>query len=385
MVIKSKTRNCSPNFDNRKICFVAQNAYGAIMGGSRGHVGGIEHQTSIMSTWLAAKGYEASIVTWDEGQSAITTIDGIKVIKMCREDEGPPVFRFFHPRLVSLYSALRRADADIYYTNSADDVTGLTAVWCQANKRKFVYSVASDVACYAKLPAMHKVHERMLYRYALHHADRIIVQSAHQQKLFENEFGLNAIPLPMPYPEPAPDQCKETLPQKPPHVLWAGRLVNLKRLEWLLDSAERLPMVSFDVAVANINPSAYSEALYSRAQNIKNVIWHGTVQRKNMPELYRKALCLCCTSLYEGFPNTFLEAWSYGRPVISTFDPDGLITRLNLGTAKQDVEGLTQAIKILLNDYPVWLEKSQNAKRYFNENHRIDVAMPRFEKEFNQL
>ena len=124
----------SLNVGNRKICFVAQNAYGAIMGGSRGHVGGVEYQTSIMSRWLAARGYETSIVTWDEGQSAITTSDGIKVIKMCRKDAGLPIFRFFYPRLVSLYSALSRADADIYYTNSADDVTGLTAFWCQSIK-----------------------------------------------------------------------------------------------------------------------------------------------------------------------------------------------------------------------------------------------------------
>ena len=56
-----------------------------------------------------------------------------------------------------------------------------------------------------------------------------------------------------------------------------------------------------------------------------NVTLHGRVERERMPSLYQDALCLCCTSVLEGFPNTFLEAWSVGLPVVSSFDPDHLI------------------------------------------------------------
>ncbi len=91
---------------------------------------------------------------------------------------------------------------------------------------------------------------------------------------------------------------------------------------------------------------------------------------------------MCCTSDFEGFPNTFLEAWSHGLPVVSTFDPDDLIAKRDMGTVADDVPGLVSGIRGLLTSQQRWSEASKNARRYYLENHAVDKVMPRFERVF---
>ena len=361
------------------ICIIAQNAYGALSGGKKGHVGGAEHQTAFLARWLAARGHEVSLVTWDE-DGLQTYIDGVRVVPMCSASDGIPGLRFFHPRLSSLMSALRRADADIYYHNSAEYVTGLAALWCRKKGRNFVYSVASDVACDVRLPVMHKAYERVLYRLGVRRADKVLVQTERQRQLLQQGFSRDAVVMPMPCAGPSVEEFGTAPGPAPRTVCWVGRAASMKRLDWLLDIAERMPSVTFRLAVANTENNPYAAPLHARAQKLTNVRWHGTIGRDAIPELYRSTACLCCTSSYEGFPNTFLEAWSHGRPVVTSFDPDGLVIRRNLGSLAGSVEEFVQRLDELFGNPSIWAEKAANARNYYLENHPPEKVMPRMEE-----
>jgi glycosyltransferase involved in cell wall biosynthesis len=380
--MKVNGQHAGPSRSREKpaICIIAHNAYGAMCGGKNGYVGGAEHQTSFTARWLASQGYETSVLTWDEGQPPVSMIDGVKIISICPSEKGLPGLRFFYPRLTGLYAAMRRADADIYYHNSAEYVTGLAADWCRRQGRAFVYSVASDVACDPKLPVMPKAYERILYRRGLTGAHKILVQTNRQKNALREGFGLAAVPLPMPCAGPSEQDFQQLNSPEPHRVAWIGRAAPVKRLEWLLDIAEKMPQVTFELAVANAD-NEYGRSLRGRAGTLSNVLWRGTVRRDQMPELYQRATCVCCTSSYEGFPNTFLEAWSYGRPVVSSFDPDGLIQRLDLGTVATDFPAFVEAFSNLLSSPDLWSRKSANARRYYFENHRPEAVMPLFARE----
>jgi glycosyltransferase involved in cell wall biosynthesis len=373
------------NSPRLSLCIIAHNAYGALHGGQGGHVGGAEHQTSLLARWLAARGHTVSLITWAEGGRADEVVDGVRVLKLCGANDGLPGLRFLQPRLTALYAALRRAGAQVYYHNSAEYVTGLAAFWCRRRGRHLVYSVASDVACEPALPALTKGYERVLYRYGLRRATRRLVQTERQRCLLRESFGLDAVVLPMPCPGPAPADYEQPQPPAEPRVVWVGRVERMKRLEWLLELAGKLPGVTFEIAAANADASAYARALATRAAKLGNIIWRGAVARSALPDLYRRATCLCCTSSYEGFPNTFLEAWSHGRPVVTTFDPDGLVARLNLGAVGSTVEALAQAIQALHAAPVAWVEQSRKARSYYLGNHQLEVAMPRFERQFLEV
>lgn len=370
-----------------RICIISHDAYGALTGGRTGRTGGVEWQTSLTARWLASCGYDISLLTWDEGQDDPCNVAGVRVIPICREAAGLPGLRFFHPRWTALTRALTVAGADVYYHNCGEVITGQVALWCSLHRRRFVYSVASDPDCDPRLPHMDSLRQRRFYRYGLRRADRIIVQTARQQRMLAEGFGHTSTIIPMPCP--GPGDAEYVQPAPPAHgsarVAWVGRIVEVKRLEVLLDIAAEMPEITFEVAGSFEEQRPYVQALYRRARTIPNVVLRGRVIREQMPAFYQRASCLLCTSEHEGFPNTFLEAWSHGVPVVSTIDPDGLIARYDLGAAATDTAGLIAALHAVLAWPHRWQQVSCNARQYYVQNHTLERVMPRFEQLFQEV
>lgn len=368
-----------------RICIVSPNAYGALTGGHRGHAGGVEQQTTMCARWLAARGHDVSLITWDEGGPDGEVIDGVRVLKMRRREAGARGLRFFQ-RWRSLNAALERANSDVYYQNCGDYVTGQVAAWCVRHNRRFVYSVASDPDCDRRLPKLPLLRERILYRYGLTRAHAIVTQTEKQRTLLNNNFALNAVVLPMPCP-PLRGSMEPALGRREPpslaRVLWIGRIAPEKRFDLLLDVAERMPIVHFDVAGKPDEDDSETRNLLRRAAGLRNVHLHGLVRRDRLPELYSAATAVLCTSDYEGFPNTFLEAWSFGTPVVSTQDPDGLLTSQRLGLhVRGGLEAIVEGVRSLIWSPDLWRECSQAGFNYVNSRHRTDVALGQLESVF---
>lgn len=367
-----------------RICFVAHNAYSALVNANTGHIGGIEWQQTLMARWLAGRGHSVSMITWDEGQGADCVVDGVRVLRMCAREAGVRGLRFFHPKWTSLCRAMQRADADVYYYNCGDLGLGQVVMWSRRHGRKCVYSVASNPDCDPKLPALKSRRERLLYRYGVTHADCVIVQTQQQQCMLQKGFGVRASVIPMPCEGLGGGDAVQVqdVPRGEADVLWVGRLSREKRFEWLLDVAERCPEITFNVVGAANSESSYVTLLMKRSVEIPNVRMHGRVPHSRMGEYYRHGTVLCCTSAYEGFPNTFLEAWSCGIPVVSTFDPDDVIQKNRLGFAVQDTEGMVRRLREISQSRETWLNASKAAREYFLANHASEVCLPKFERLF---
>ncbi len=362
------------------LCLVAHFAYGALTGGEQGHVGGVERQTSLMARWLADRGHGVGLVTWATGPPHDEVIHGVRVFKTCASDAGWPLLRFVHPRWTGLDAALTRADARTYYQNCAEEVTGQVAFWSRRHGRRFVYSVASDMDCDPRLPDLVTWRERQLYRYGLRRADRVIAQTATQGRMLRTGFDVAAHVIPMPCPGPSESDFVPPTWAPAGRVLWVGRICNVKRPDRLLDVADQCPQLAFDV----VGPAdeAHGVGIVRRARELPNVTVHGRASRAQMDGFYRRAAALLCTSDYEGFPNTFIEAWSHGIPVVSTHDPDGLIDRLGLGASvAPKPAAIATALQGLLRSREDWTAASGRARRYYLENHTVDRVMRQFEAE----
>lgn len=365
------------------ICIVAHYAYGALTGEGSGRIGGVERQTALFASWLVKRGHHVSVITWHEGGENIEYINKIKVIKLCRITDGFPIFRFLIPRWTSLIKALRQANADIYYHNCAEYVTGQIAFWCRVNKRVFIYTAASDADCEIQLPYLKFQREKYLFRYGIKNANLVITQTVKQKKLLLKNYAIEARVINMPGTPPVYDDNFDAdmlfVKQK---VIWVGRLHKVKRIEWLIQIARQLTNITFEVIGPVDGDSVYIDSVLQDLNNTENITYLGKVSRSNMPYIYQNCSLLCSTSIAEGFPNTYLEAWSYGVPVVVTIDPDNIIKKNKLGYQEDNWSMLVKQIQFVLSNRSTWQKLSRNCRYFYRQHHSQDQVMEEFEGAF---
>lgn len=105
-------------------------------------------------------------------------------------------------------------------------------------------------------------------------------------------------------------------------ILFVGRLRKQKNLALLLDQLSRLRCdgeTSFILDVVGDGP--LGATMRERAERLglgESVAWHGWVSKPEVVALYQSADCFVNPSLYEGSPNTVLEAMACGLPVVAS-------------------------------------------------------------------
>ena len=367
------------------ICFVAEQraAYGLLTGEACESVGGAELQQTLIASALQKLGYTITFLVPDLGQPMkVVTEQRITLIKT-----RPPVvsdggMARFAKDFIRLFKAMRIADADIYYQRTSANLTGITALFCKLNGRQFVFSVAHNMDLDNELRLKIKGRKEPLYKYGLNHADAIIVQTDDQLRLLRENAGRDGMLIRSTYLPP--DDTERTIPQE--HVLWVGNFRTVKRPDMFLDLADRLPDYRFVMigGVAKEEPLVY-ENTSERAKSMPNVQLVGAVPYKEVGRYFAGALVFVNTSLSEGFPNTYLQAWCRGVPVVGTFDADELISKHDLGKHCRDVGEIADAVKAYMENKKLCESTGERAVRYVRERHSPDAVAAQYDRIFTQL
>ena len=183
------------------VCFVGLKCYDLLVGNDPPrYLGGIEKQLVSLAQGLAQQGLRVAFITYDHGQETVSEKNGLTLFKSFSPDTGIPVLRFVHPRMTKLWSAMRQANAAVYLQMGAGSETGVVALGCYWQKRRFVYLVASDADCEQGYPLLRTKREQILYKSGLKAADQIVAQTVKQQHLLNDNFGLKAKVLPFRLP-----------------------------------------------------------------------------------------------------------------------------------------------------------------------------------------
>jgi glycosyltransferase involved in cell wall biosynthesis len=332
-------------------------------------VGGAELQQTLLAKALAAQGYDVSMVVADYGQPDGAAWDGIRTYKAYRPDAGIPGLRFIHPRWTSLWGAMRRARADIYYTSCAGALLGQVALFARLHGARVVFRIASNSDCDPASLLIRYWRDKRLYRYGLRRADLVLAQTPHQQQALLKNFRRDSRVV---------ASMTDTNGRRPGFderdipVLWVGNIRSLKRPELLLEAARKLPQLQFHIIGGPVSgaESVY-ETVRAAARSLPNVRFHGPVPYHDVGEFYERARVFVGTSAIEGFPNTYLQAWSRGTPVVAFLDPEQLIARNGMGRAITSVAQMCAEIVTLSGDRHAWENASQRSREYMDNRFNL--------------
>lgn len=357
--------------DQKHVCFVAPNAYPIIADSNINFCGGAEVQQILIAKALLEQGYRITFVVRDFGQSQRECFDGIEVIR------GP--FRylggsnwFFPIDTVKLIWTLKRINADIYMLKVPTGLLFAMGLHRKLFGGKLIKLMAHDEDCQKHGLGLIS----HLYPWGTKYLDYTVFQTEYQQRRARKKLGLRgsvirniAHPLNSQY-------CNLS---RNIDVLWVGSCLEHKQPNLLFDLAETMSHVKFTMIMSPGHNAQLNQHIADRAKAMHNVNYLGFVEYKNVAQYYYRASLLVHTSRNEGFPNVFLQAWQASVPVVSLLiDPDGVITRHQLGVVSGELQRMRNDIQTLLANNELRKDLGRNAKRYIDRYHHCDVITKQY-------
>lgn len=165
---------------------------------------------------------------------------------------------------------------------------------------------------------------------------------------------------------------------KRPSLCLLGRLDPVKRPWIFFELAKKFPQVDFLVAGTTHNKKVM-DPIINRYSEVKNLIFLGHVGGSKKRKLLNSMWALVNTSIHEALPVTFLEAFAYGKPVISCQNPDNLVSDygywtgeiLGEGLGAQAIDKLSYCLSQCIKDNGSRIYKGMSGHDYVRNNHSL--------------
>jgi glycosyltransferase involved in cell wall biosynthesis len=334
-------------------------------------VGGAERQQWLLARVLAATGWSVQVGVRESLEAGVRCIiDNVEFIGIRRGQI-----------LLAWYQFLAMERPNWWYWRGAYHLWGPAVGIAKLVGVHTIFAVAFD----SDVQPRRALHWRRrwwpLYAWGLARSDRIFVQHGGQLAALAPQWRSKAHIIPSIAGKTAAVQPHST---RAKYVAWVGQLRQPKRPDLLIEIARSMPEIRFVVCggpSAHRSPSGYGERIVDALHALPNVEYHGQVAPDKALQVIADAAVLLSTSDEEGFPNTFLQAWSAGTPVVSVkIDPDRIIERLRLGAVSHNAEGAIADIQILLDSPQRREEIAVHARRHIAEAHSEATVITVFDR-----
>jgi len=362
----------NPSTKSIKICFVALTAYPLLAGKNADNIIGPDVHQLILAKELIKHDFKISFITYGEGGASVEYINGMEIIKIqrdvCRLRVVNIISKVFH-----IWNAARKANARVYvHTGGAT-----TSLFCRLTGKKFVCNIASDAMVNRKL-ITRKIREFNRSRISIYAfgnlldiklADAVIVQNEYQKRMLKKNFGKDGFLIKKPFPLTEQGMSEKA---NPPIVLWVGAMAEVKQPELFVRLAEAIPDVRFQMIGGHSGNQGFYNRIKARSKRIPNFEFLGVIPFNEVDKYFSRASILVNTSMFEGFPHAFIQAWMHYVPVVSlSADPDEIICNWRLGLHSETFHQLVEDVKILINNETLREEMGVNGRAYVESEHDV--------------
>ena len=386
-----------------KICFIVLSAYPLFNEHNRSSFGGAEVRSYLFAKGLSKyKNIDVSFVVFDVGQKRIEYYNNITVFPhsfYSTIQKKNTLFRKVLNRFLKIKSRLspfsirinsylipykkiniyKEINADYYLTFGASNLSAEVNTFTNANNKKHILFLMSDNdVLYDFIPDKYEKDYygelSALCYYSILKADFIISQNQKQYDELLKKYNKQSIIIKNPIEI---TQADSNIKRDKSTILWIGKSNDIKRPDLMLLLAKEFPKEKF-VIISNPKKEHIHRIL--KENELKNVEVIDYVSYNQIDEYFKNAIVLVNTSIYEGFPNTFLQAGKLGVPILSlNVDPDHFIQNYQCGVvANGDIESFKIGLSKILYQEDFRKRCSKNIKKYIQDNHNLEKQVHKF-------
>ncbi|MDX2245487.1 MAG: glycosyltransferase family 4 protein [Bacteroidia bacterium] len=356
-----------------KICFVLPHFH-------LEYTGGAETQCYYLARELSSRNWEVHYIR-ESGKSQSEVMDGIVVHPIPKRKSYLKWMNF-----LALRKQMKNIQADYWYTRANISYlfwmnlfarnTGGKVIWAFSRDSQLTPGGELERHGSPFIQAFHRINEWLFFR-TLPKIDLILSQTKDQENLLKGNLGLSGQQIynAHPVPHEESDMARKNT------VLWIGRMQDFKHPERFIALADSMQDQNIEFGmIGGLGNDPLSRQVQAAAEKNSRMKLHGRVSPEVVHQKLNEVKFLVNTSDYEGFSNTFIEAWQRGVPVVSFYvDPDQMITQKNLGIVSNNPEEIKAWITDLITQPDKWETISQRCKAFAKANFEIGAAVDTLE------
>jgi hypothetical protein len=286
--------------------------------------------------------------------------------------------------LGELRTALEAAKPDVIYQQGRLSYTGECARYAKQANIPFFFHIAHEFDLNFRWVTLKyspntpfDFTEYVLGMRGIKGATHIIAQTDRQARLLRESLGMEAAAVIRNF-QPLPEALPEK-PAGPMQVFWVANLKDFKRPHLFVELVESFAgRTDLTFLMAGRPPGGRRfKPLMEKLQTIPNFKYFGELPITQVNQIMNGASVHVNTSSFEGFPNTFLQAWARGAVVASlAVDPDEEgMEKAGIGYCAGSMQRLHAIVDELAKDPQKRQSVAERAFAFVHAQHSLAEAV----------
>ena len=324
---------------------------------------------------------KVGVLTWKGANKLLgDKANQFDMVETFGQDEGIRYVRTFNLRLPRFKEAIKNYQPDVVIQGCAALNTGLLSIAASGTNVPFVYRAANDMDADDRYKNRMSRYEAFFYQLGLKKATAIVCQNEYQFENFKKKFP-NKPMIILHNPYEALETVAPKLIDERKYIAWLGVFQPQKNMTALVEIVKALPSHQFRIGgkASSTSMDDATRLALKALEEAPNVTFEGYVKRTQIASFLSSAYLLLNTSHYEGFSNTFLEAFAVGTPIVCPrkVDPDHIIENNRLGMVAEDYDELPACIKRVIDNQD-YSEMADRCLEYVVRKHNPKTLAAQF-------
>lgn len=343
-------------------------------------MGGAEHQIHLLANHLLKLKYEVHFIYEDKKNIEIKNHEGlilhpIRRLKI-RKRFGQRWFLY----CFRVMKILKEVKPDVIYTRFHSSWSGVASNYAKENNIIHIWAMASDndlkkrkIGEFILRPF--DLIESYYVNHGFKYATHLITETDFQRSEIKRQYGRISRHVPKPYIFSDKGNLKKDSNRI--NVIWIANFKSIKHPEIFIELSHRCTAYNnFYFRMIGRKSDSYRELIDLASRSNPNFSYLGELSNKDVQKELENSHVLVNASDYEGFPNTFLEAWSNKVVVFSrTVNPDNIITNHKIGFICPSIEEMLSTLLLLHLNRDLLKNMGERAYDYVVSNHSFEKSM----------